>query len=137
MNEVIFNEYDYDNRIVKQYRRTGICNHCGACCTRTIYVGIENKYVLPKAYTHNRWVKTEDERLPNMLMQFHTTDVEQKPCQLLININGGKICSAHNANKFDACTIFPMLPEHIQSLPECSYTFELIGEYSFEEIGHE
>lgn len=88
------------------WRRTGACNHCGACCrSGDPFSGAEGPAEVPGA------------------------------CPKLTIVDGVFLCSYRTGRPHDrgyayyanGCASFPSDPHHLDLYPDCSYRFERIA----------
>ena len=127
---VTYIDWDYENEIAIRYERLGECNQCGDCCLKTIHL----RMVDGDKWTHGgsttdgegRWSEIETEKRD--FVKFFTNGDEPSLCLKLIN----NLCSV-NGDKPWCCAVWPTAPADIETFPNCSYSFNEVGRWKFDE----
>ena len=144
-----FYEWDYDAKKVTTWRRTGECNHCGACCVKggEIVFDTYDSSMMPNVtlYESNDyspqnggdmttgegiWTQNIGEPIyfGNVRHDPTAKGTKPDPCPCFID---GK-CEI-NETKPKLCQVFPQSPSQIKTFPDCSYVFEMIEQEDFED----
>lgn len=139
-SNVTFLGWNYKEGIVTRYKRNGECNGCGDCCRKLIFVQPPNDEIeetLSKhsgeseADFHSEHMEPEFDNPDRHLWRFDVTD-QDHTCAMLQALEGGKGSCKIQSEKPAQCTIFPTHPNDIKNLPNCSYSFETVEQWTFE-----
>jgi len=139
-----FTEWNYDTGIATEYERIGECNRCGDCCRSVIDIKITKDG--NKRY-HGGKTTNEEGRWSEIMevsdvahikenrefIAFIPTDREHGGCHALDPETS--LCTINSGfSKPWCCSVFPTAPSDIKNLPNCSYEFIKVNEYSIEEL---
>lgn len=142
--DVRYFQWDYDKGIVIEYKRLGECNGCGDCCkaeirlSANVYDNTVNQQRDGGGYTDMKGIWNEV-REDNRSYFFHFSPIntqvidEGHRCPMLTQANK---CAVYN-NRQRICTTWPTSPDQVEALPNCSYRFELVKQYTIEEYRKE
>lgn len=121
-------KWDYDRNEATEYERVGECNYCGQCCKmvqqyrryghltkgaigimgdRTDKVGVWSEY---------------RENGQGRLISLPFITGEEHPCVMLKD-NKCIIHTTFTMDNLTLCKAWPVIPEHVKELDQCSYTF--------------
>lgn len=129
--------WDYDQGILTRYIRVGECVKCGNCCRGflKIYVAACYDPQVPqqggKATTgRGTWIEINhnEQRVFFRLGGFQNCD---RKCASLIEDN---TCGKYTRRPL-FCQVFPVSPENIATFPDCTYSFQKAGEWTFDYRG--
>jgi Fe-S-cluster containining protein len=132
-------EWDYTNDSVVEYERSGECNECGQCCTRVIrFVIRNNTYPITGWNPHNGATaplqsgRFAEVRVGDKRRFFNNAIITDEivPCTML---TAEKRCAIH-AGKHLLARAWPMTPDHVSAIPECSYSFREVGRWKISEL---
>ncbi len=139
MSDRTYYEWDEKKKICYGYVRSGKCKNCGDCCNAHIVYRVAGEDSMQdrrnggsaKTPGLGIWseVNKEDDRI-----YFSTIKIEintDKPCSLLGEDN---LCKVHDEKKA-MCAEWPFNPSDLEFFPNCGYSFEEAGEWTYEEIG--
>lgn len=118
-------KWDEEEQICIGYIRHGECKQCGACCRAHIACLTPNELTLWKGI----WCEVA---LGNERIFFKTTEIvlESDHCKGLDKDN---LCEDHGENKA-FCAEWPFNPTDLEHFPDCGYSFEEDGKWTYEEI---
>lgn len=129
-----FIKWDFDHNVAIEYERLGECNNCGECCIEIVkYRHIGELTEGPAGIMGNR-IKPEgvwseySEGDKRRFAGLPRKTGERKPCEFLVNGH----CAIHANKSMDEntmCWAWPIIPEHVEMLPQCSYTFREINRW--------
>jgi len=129
--------WDYDQGLVTRYIRLGQCTSCGDCCRGflKIYVAALYDPEIPqqggKATTgQGTWIEISQngQRVFFRLGGFQNC---KRKCAHLCEDN---LCAKYTRRPL-FCQVFPISPQNIDTFPECTYSFQKTGEWTFEQLG--
>lgn len=140
-----YTEWDFDNDIVTVYERHGECNGCGACCATVIRFATNNRG-LGQPNPISGWDPRNGEfssishsgvvnevQVGGRRRFFMNIEITDEPyrCSMLTADNR---CMIH-VGKHLLSREWPLSPKQVTPFPECSYTFEILGQWKISEIG--
>lgn len=129
-------EWDYDQRRVTEYKRSGKCNQCGACCRAFITF---THVMPPRAGDSKKGGPTTDGRgvwqevNEGRWRYFYAITIEdgELHCQCLTEDNR---CKAHDdPERSKICQVWPITPSNIAPFPECGWSFEVVNHWPIDE----
>lgn len=134
-------EWDDEKKIVIEYRRVGECKKCGVCCMKQICYRISGEFAMQKGgkpferFPRNigMWseINTGEERL-----YFNTIDIIDDTANVCTSLDENGLCKDHNKkSRKIICKEWPYSPKDLEHFPNCGYSFEKIGEWTYDEIG--
>ncbi len=139
MREWEYFEWNFGTKVVTQWLRHGECSQCSDCCKAHISysfggVGIGLWGPMGKTIGNEQGIWLEARSGNHRLFMSPVTvvmnDPDFPPCRLLVK--GGCKAHKHKARKAPLCDLWPIHPSQVEIFPNCSYTFEKIGEEKFE-----
>ena len=139
MDKTKYREWDYDNEEIITYEREGECNSCGECCRTVIRFGVSNMrggINRDGGYSTDGkdvWAEIENDGERRYYKVMPVDHEEFLICGDLITIGGEYSCGVH-FNKADICNEWPMVPQHVDSLPMCSYKFYEVARHKIDEL---
>ena len=78
------------------------------------------------------WSEVEDGPERQFIQFAATSDVMHQPC-IGLSSNGLNTC-IYNGNKPWVCKVWPTIPSDIKLFPNCSYEFEVEGQWDIDDI---
>ena len=134
--KVTYYLWNYDRRVVVQYRRMGSCCQCGECCRGSLRVSVRKSIEDGKPRQggevtsgKNQWVEA---RHNGRRIFFRMLGVEGQSSDCYWQNKQG-LCTFYE-NRHFLCQAWPFTPHDIELFPECSYTFIELGRWTFEEV---
>jgi Fe-S-cluster containining protein len=131
-----FTIWDYDVQTVKRYLREGECNSCGLCCRTSIQFSVAQPLDSEQLHQggqkttgQGRWVEINHNG-SRTFYRILSYAQEQFQCRYL---DTDSLCEVYPDRSL-LCREWPFCPEDIVSFPDCSYQFELVGEWPFAQI---
>jgi Fe-S-cluster containining protein len=132
----VFLLWDYDARTLTKFRKEGACNQCGICCQRKITFAVVNpveKGNLRQGgwFTsgQGQWIEA---RVDDQRVFFRMRPVEQvqEKCKYL----GEDFRCQIYEDRWLLCRTWPHSPFDLIKIPECSYSFQILGHWRFDEL---
>lgn len=135
-------EWDYDAGKVREYARRGECNGCGQCCMALIryrvkqFAGREsdNGARLGKGASKSGiWYEIKEGRRRRFMQHIEIAPrPREEACSQLTAQNQCALHARKNWKKdqFTLCDTWPLNPAQVKAFDQCSYEFELIGEWN-------
>lgn len=136
MTDRHYYKWDEEKQVCTGYIRRGECKQCGACCRAHIVYRVAGEVAMQdrrnggdcKINGIGIWseVSTEDERT-----FFETREIsEGKGC---VQLEEKNICKEYKERRV-VCAEWPFNPADLEHFPDCGYSFEENGEWTYEEI---
>lgn len=128
--------WDYDQKIVFQYGRFGECDRCGSCCMGGVHFSVTDVVDVDELRSGGRattgdgaWVETSS----NGVRVFYRIKPYQPGGKRCSRLQDNQMCGIYS-NRPLFCRGWPFLPAEIIPFPECSYQFQKLGQWPFEQI---
>jgi hypothetical protein len=144
-----YTRWNYDNDTVQTLERTGECNGCGECCMALIRLTsiawgrkARHEDAVNGVTRHDRtgtWHEITNDKETRRYIKVEAIDTSEENrhrCDSLRDYNGKGYCD-HHFDKTLICEAWPMAPEHVTPFPQCSYSFEVTGEWKISELDNE
>ena len=141
-----FFEWRWDEDTVIEYRRSGECNGCAACCKVSIEWQVPKnptsrpEYLLGLHGWNNRngalvpaRIGIDTEVVINGRHRYFANIMIGTEPEICMYLGKDNRCRIHEGKALIA-SAWPMSPAHVAALPECSYTFEEIGRWKISEL---
>lgn len=128
--------WDYDQKIVVQYGRFGECTRCGSCCMGGVHFSVTDavdKDELRRGGQATTGVGKWMETRSNGVRTFFKMKPYQPGGKRCSHLGENQVCSIYS-NRPPFCRGWPFLPTDITPFPNCTYQFQKLGQWSFEEI---
>lgn len=132
----IYTIWDYDAHTVTRFRREGECNGCGLCCRRKITFAVVNpveKGNLRQGgwFTsgQGQWIEAH---VDGKRLYFRMRENEPGTVAC-VHLGEDNLCQNYE-NRPMLCRTWPHSPYDLLRVPECSYTFQILGHWRFEEL---
>jgi Fe-S-cluster containining protein len=132
----IYTVWDYDARTVTRFRREGQCNQCGLCCHRKITFAVVNPVESENLrqggwFTsgQGQWVETH---VDGKRVYFRMRENERGTVAC-VHLGEDNRCKDYE-NRPLLCRTWPHSPFDLMNVPECSYIFQILGHWRFEEL---
>jgi Fe-S-cluster containining protein len=129
--------WDYDQKLVIQYLRQGQCSKCGSCCKGYLPVSVVNRYDPDNPLRGGKsttgkgiWIEVNH----NGQRVFFKTGIFQPREKVCNHLNENNECASYFQRPL-FCQEFPLSPDNIMAFPECTYSFEKVGEWTFHQLG--
>ena len=129
--------WDYDARTITKFRREGECNNCGVCCRMKITFAVVNPVEEDNLrqggwFTsgQGQWVEA---RVDGHRQFFRMRSVmESDSC--CVHLGEDNRCQIYRQRPL-LCRTWPHTPFDLVNVPQCSYRFQILGHWLFEELG--
>lgn len=134
-------EWDYDAGKVREYIRSGECNSCGQCCIALIRYRLggvagrvsDNGARLGKWVDETgTWYEVRDGKRRRFMKHIEITPrPREEACSQLTAENQCGVHTLKNWKKdqMTLCDTWPLNPAQVEAFDQCSYGFELLGEW--------
>jgi Fe-S-cluster containining protein len=136
MSQPIY-QWDYDQEIVTRYIRIGQCTKCGACCRGFLKIYVASRYdpEIPQQGGKDTtgegiWMEVNQ----NGRRVFFKLGKFQKLEKKCSHLSENNECASYTKRPL-FCQVFPLAPQNIVTFPECTYTFQKTGEWTFKQLG--
>lgn len=135
----VYREWDYNSMRVTEYKRSGECKACGACCRAHVSFSHTTPPRAGDPYkggstTYGKGVWQEVDMGRWSYFYEITVDSEEKVCGCLSDKN---LCNYHeDPDRSMICRVWPIGPTCIAQFPLCGWSFECIGQWEFAQNRH-
>ena len=139
--ELKFYEWDYDELKVRELRRSGECNGCGACCIALIRFRYATAHGVNEPVDYDPreggssttregvWQEVVNEQGHRKFYQtFEIDSADEHRCSSLTD---DKKCDMHERKSL-LCRSWPHNQAQVDAFAECSYSFEVVNEWAID-----
>jgi hypothetical protein len=140
-----FFEWDYRSSTCRQYERQGRCNRCGECCTTRITyrnwvkptIAAWDSHAVMGGGTDENGVWYEARTGDMRLFVVAAPDILRR-AEKCGHLRWDGLCDRHSHKdaahgRHMLCDVWPVGPYHAALFRQCSYRFEQVGEWGFDE----
>lgn len=135
MTDKHYYKWDEEEQICTGYIRHGECKQCGACCRAHIVYRVAGEVAMQDR-------KNGGSRTTGIGIWSEISSGDERTFFETIKVGEGKGCSRLGKNNVCKeykerrviCTEWPFNPSDLEHFPNCGYSFEEDGKWTYEEI---